>query len=311
MSHADKDQDIPAMPPVSRTTDGPATGGDQPGTGRTDPATTDADEAEAEANAIGAGTDGSGSGSGATVERSPAWVRLWWTPLVLFAVLGLLAAGAGLRTLIDHPPGDSSVDVGFARDMSEHHSQAVQMAMLEFRRGGDAEIRSVAQDIALSQQHERGVMATWLSGWGRPPTSAQEPMAWMGGQHGSAGHGEHGGHGDHSGTAPSAAASPGGTSTTGPTGSSTEGGAGSVRMPGMATEAELARLAAASGRDLDVLFVTLMIRHHRGGVEMAQYAALHAEEDKVRALARAMALNQSKEINEMQRYLDRLGAPPA
>ncbi|WP_420497161.1 DUF305 domain-containing protein [Parafrankia sp. FMc2] len=247
----------------------------------------------------------------APAERSPAWVRLWWTPLVLFAVVGLLAAGAGLRGLLDRPPADSSVDVGFARDMSEHHSQAVQMAMVEFSRGGDAAIRSVAQDIALGQQQEIGVMYTWLAGWGRPQTSARAPMAWMtdpddpAGQGG--GHPGHGGMPGLEGNSPAGSTAGGGASTGGAAAEETA----AVRMPGMASEAELARLAAASGRDLDVLFLTLMIRHHRGGVEMAQHASLHAADDRVRALARAMVVNQAKEINTMQDDLERLGAPRA
>ena len=39
-------------------------------------------------------------------------------------------------------------------------------------------------------------------------------------------------------------------------------------MPGMATEAEVARLAAATGVEADRLFLTLMIRHHQGAIAM-------------------------------------------
>ncbi|KLL13157.1 DUF305 domain-containing protein, partial [Protofrankia coriariae] len=87
--------------------------------------------------------------------------------------------------------------------------------------------------------------------------------------------------------------------------------AGSSRMPGMATDAELAQLSTTQGRELDVLFLTLMIRHHRGGIAMAQYAAAQAQEANVRALARAMVINQAVEIDQMQADLRALGAPPA
>ncbi|OAA25243.1 hypothetical protein UG55_102464 [Frankia sp. EI5c] len=279
MSQADEDRGATAMPAESRTTDGTPAGVDL----TRDAAPTGGAEAPERAEA----PEPSG------VERAPAWVRLWWTPLVLFAVVGLLAAGAGLRALIDRPPADGSVDVGFARDMSEHHAQAVQMSMVEFSRGGDAAIRSVAQDIALGQQREIGIMSTWLAGWGRPQTSARAPMAWMAGMTDGDGSGGHE-HGTPSGTA-----------------AGTAGAEQSVRMPGMASEADLARLASASGRDLDVLFLTLMIRHHRGGIEMAQYASLHGADDRVRALARAMVGNQAREIEQMQLDLERLGAPRA
>ncbi|ONH58132.1 DUF305 domain-containing protein [Frankia sp. CcI49] len=294
MNRADEDRGASAMPPASKTTDG-ATEGSEVTDAEGPAADLPADPAAGSTADTAAGsTGGTAAGSAVADYRAPVWVRLWWTPLVLFAVVGLLAAGAGIRALIDRPPADSSVDVGFARDMSEHHSQAVQMAMVEFSHGGDAAIRSVAQDIALGQQREIGIMATWLSGWGRTETAAREPMAWMAGDSGDGGHSAHEGM---------------------DMGAGAEADAGSadmsVRMPGMASEAELARLAGASGRDLDIQFLTLMIRHHRGGIEMAQYAWLHADSDKVRALARAMVGNQDREITQMQADLERLGAPRA
>ncbi len=79
----------------------------------------------------------------------------------------------------------------------------------------------------------------------------------------------------------------------------------------MATDAELAQLSTARGRELDVLFLTLMIRHHRGGITMAQHAAAHARETDVRALARVMVINQAVEIDQMQADLRALGSPPA
>lgn len=327
MSRADEDRGASAMPRDSRTADGTRAETDAaaPGTSTTaatatkpsgmTPTVTEAaglpDAADAERTSpgsdedvlVGAAGSGPAAGARARADRAPAWIRLWWTPLVLFAVLGLLAGGAGLRVLLDRPPADDSVDVGFARDMSEHHSQAVQMAMVEFSHGGNADVRNMAQDIALSQQREIGVMDAWLSGWGRTSTSANAPMAWMADAGAGAGAG---GHGDH-GTAGTGAMNDGTMTGGGMPGRTGE----TVRMPGMATESELGALAAASGRDLDVQFLTLMIHHHRGGVAMAQYASMHADDDRVRALARAMVVNQAWEIDQMQRYLEQLGAPRA
>ena len=56
-------------------------------------------------------------------------------------------------------------------------------------------------------------------------------------------------------------------------------------MPGMATQAELAKLRGLRGRAMDVYFLQLMIRHHKGGVEMAQYGAAHASKTYVRTMA--------------------------
>lgn len=260
-------------------------------TGPSTAAPAGADSAGATGDAPRGGSD-EAAAPGVAAPRPPTWIRLWWTPLVLLAVVGLLAAGAGLRDLLDRPPAEGSVDVGFARDMSEHHAQAVVMAMVEFRSGSDADVRAMAQDIALSQQREIGVMSSWLSGWGRSQVTTAVPMVWM------PGHTTGDEHADHAATGP-------------------DGGSDSaeldptVRMPGMASESELAELASVEGRDADVQFLTLMIRHHRGGVDMAQYAATYGQEDRVRVLARAMVVNQSLEIEQMQRYLEQLGAPRA
>ena len=44
-------------------------------------------------------------------------------------------------------------------------------------------------------------------------------------------------------------------------------------MPGMATPAQMTKLQTLHGSALDIFFLQLMIRHHQGGIEMAQYAA--------------------------------------
>lgn len=45
-------------------------------------------------------------------------------------------------------------------------------------------------------------------------------------------------------------------------------GADNDRMPGMLTQEELNRLAAATGTQFDQLFLEFMIRHHEGALEM-------------------------------------------
>ncbi|WP_322760121.1 DUF305 domain-containing protein [Frankia sp. Cr2] len=206
-----------------------------------------------------------------------------WLPLVLVLVIALLAAGAGLRGIVDQAPGEGSVDAGFARDMSVHHVQAVEMAMVEFRGSADATQRGVAQDVALTQQREIGIMSAWLTQWNLAQISTDPPMGWMRSVH-QASH-----------------------DSSGHDGETTH----STRMPGMATDAELGQLSKASGRELDALFLTLMIRHHRGGITMAQEAAARAQEPDVRALARAMVINQAIEIDQMEADLHAMGAPPA
>jgi uncharacterized protein (DUF305 family) len=81
-------------------------------------------------------------------------------------------------------------------------------------------------------------------------------------------------------------------------------------MPGMATTAELARLDALSGRALDVYFLQLMIRHHQGGLEMAQYGAAHASEPYVRDLASKIVTAQQAEVVSMEQLLRERGGKP-
>lgn len=77
-------------------------------------------------------------------------------------------------------PGDDSVEAGFARDMSTHHEQAVEMALLVRDRTHDPAMRTLATDIVLTQTAQQGQMAGWLAVWGLPQTGDEPPMAWMG-----------------------------------------------------------------------------------------------------------------------------------
>jgi uncharacterized protein (DUF305 family) len=76
------------------------------------------------------------------------------------------------------------------------------------------------------------------------------------------------------------------------------------QMPGMASDAELEALGAAEGRAADEMFVELMTAHHLGGIEMADYALDHAENDEVLKMAAGMAAGQRSEITEMVDQLD-------
>lgn len=75
-------------------------------------------------------------------------------------------------------------------------------------------------------------------------------------------------------------------------------------MPGMATMRELDRLAAATGKAFDALFLRLMIQHHAGGVEMATAASERANLPEVRALAGVMAQAQIEESLVMRELLE-------
>ena len=200
---------------------------------------------------------------------------------LLLAVIGvgLLLLGGGLAVALgigsEAKPSADSVDVGFARDMSAHHLQAVEMANLALQRSTDDAVRGLAFDISSTQQNQVGRMQGWLSLWGYSVTGGRQ-MAWMG----SDAHAAH----DMSMT--------------------------NGLMPGMATEDELASLRSATGKKFDVLFLQLMTRHHQGGSEMAQYAQIHAGEWAVRRLASSIIESQTAETNLMVSMLSDRGAEP-
>ena len=76
------------------------------------------------------------------------------------------------------------------------------------------------------------------------------------------------------------------------------------QMPGMASDEELEELGRLDGRAADELFAELMIAHHIGGIEMADFAVANAANDEVIAMAASMSDGQRGEIAEMLNVLD-------
>ena len=126
----------------------------------------------------------------------------------------------------------SADDVAFMQGMILHHAQAVEMAALVADRTNTPEVTAVAGRINASQADEIDFMQGWLTERGE---TAPEPGAASGMDHGA--------HGDHQ-------------------------MAGHGTMPGMATPAQMAALAAARGEAFDRQFLELMIAHHEGAVTM-------------------------------------------
>jgi uncharacterized protein (DUF305 family) len=81
---------------------------------------------------------------------------------------------------------------------------------------------------------------------------------------------------------------------------------GSHSMPGMATEAEVARLAAATGTEADRLFLTLMIRHHEGALSMVEEHLVNPMAERVEETADDISVTQTKQIGQMKEMLERL-----
>ncbi|MFJ4100836.1 DUF305 domain-containing protein [Amycolatopsis japonica] len=205
--------------------------------------------------------------------------------LVVMLILGF-GLGALTTRLIDSEPeqktpGTGSVEVGFAQDMSVHHLQAVTMAGWARDHTTDPAIKTLAFDIERTQTGQVGRMKGWLGLWGQPEQTTGAYMTWMT---------EPSGHGGHGGAdmKPSNGAP----------------------MPGMATSAELAKLRSLTGKEMDVFFLQLMLRHHMGGTEMAQYGYDHTSIADVKSLTQSMLVSQGAEMTLMKGLLQERGAAP-
>lgn len=106
----------------------------------------------------------------------------WRHPYILPAMLLLLIVGGGIGYWFkaSQIPSESSADVGFARDMSEHHRQAVEVSALLYDRTEDETMRILAYDILTTQQAQIGMMSGWLDAWGYRWFGSGPKMEWMG-----------------------------------------------------------------------------------------------------------------------------------
>jgi uncharacterized protein (DUF305 family) len=86
--------------------------------------------------------------------------------------------------------------------------------------------------------------------------------------------------------------------------------AGHGPMMGMANQEQVRSLALLPTHEAEIGFLQLMIRHHQGGVRMAQEALEQARRPEVRRLATAIVAGQQSEIDTMVEALRQRGARP-
>jgi len=193
-------------------------------------------------------------------------------------------------------PEHTRDDVRFMQGMLHHHAQAMVMTELATRRTSSQDIRLLARRIELSQNDEITLMRRWLETRGeevpelvlRFAEDAHDDHAGHGdhGHHDAhAGHDDHAGHGAHGAHA----------------------GHDSLPMHGMLTDEELARLAAASNREFDLLFLEFMIRHHLGAVQMVADLVASpgsGQEEEISQFASHVEGDQNIEIRRMRGMLN-------
>lgn len=99
----------------------------------------------------------------------------------LALALLFLAGAVGYMIGGDRPPRESSAEVGFLRDMTAHHDQAVEMASLALDQATEPLVRSFAREVLIAQRYELGLMSAWLGEWGYDfDADRAQAMAWMG-----------------------------------------------------------------------------------------------------------------------------------
>ncbi|MEZ3160554.1 DUF305 domain-containing protein [Microbacterium sp. BWT-B31] len=220
-----------------------------------------------------------------TDQERPSRMPRWVVPVLIALAIAALAFAVGRFSTFGSgsaasaTPTNDSAEAGFARDMQVHHAQAVEMAMEIYRKTDDDIVRMLSYDIATGQSAQRGQMYQWLVQWGLPQAGGPA-MAWM------TGTGEHSGHGG--------AATP-------------MSDAEAREAMGMATDAELSELGAASGTEADCLFLSLMISHHEGAIPMAEAVLELGSEPGVLTMAQSMKDTQTAEIDAMESSSARLG----
>lgn len=171
-------------------------------------------------------------------------------------------------------------DVAFMQNMIPHHQQAVDMAELVEDRTNSEALTEVAGRIKASQADEIAFMQDWLSNRGEAVPGDSKKNKRRGGNH----------KGHHHMMSEE-----------------------DMAMMGMATKAQLAALKDAKGTDFDEMFLTLMIRHHKGAVDMVE--TLHkqpgsAYDPVLYEFTNDIVADQTAEIDKMNIVLSGLSKDP-
>jgi uncharacterized protein (DUF305 family) len=154
-------------------------------------------------------------------------------------------------------------DVSFAQGMIPHHQQALEMAKLAADRASSAEVKDLAARIEKAQDPEIQTMSGWLKSWGKDVTTSDSSMESMPGM-------EHSAHSD---------------------------------MPGMMDSKDMDKLEKASGADFDTMFLTMMIEHHKGAIEMATTEKDKGKYGPATSMSDGIITAQTAEITEMNKLL--------
>lgn len=185
---------------------------------------------------------------------------------VLAAALVLALGGCGSSDSSDGASSNAAhndADVAFASQMVPHHEQALQMVAMSEGRELSADFEQLTQDIQDAQQPEIDEMKGWLETWGEPTASGHDGMGNM---------------------------------------SDMPGMSGSA--PGMMDDDDLGALTNTSDRSaFEKMWLTMMIAHHEGAIEMSKTELADGEFQPALDLADSIIASQTAEIALMKQML--------
>jgi len=163
----------------------------------------------------------------------------------------------------------TAADIEFMSGMISHHAQAVQMAKWAESHNASKAVTIFCGRVATAQTAEIGLMQQWLAERRQPVPDADPRGMKM----------------DMGGTTHFMA------------------------MPGMLTDEQMKRLDASRGIEFDRLFLTFMVQHHRGAIQMVDklFGTPGAGQDEiVFKFANDVQVDQSTEIDRMMQMLEAL-----
>lgn len=181
-------------------------------------------------------------------------------------VVGASSAGAiaaAEEAAIQYAPADAE----FMQQMIPHHAQAVIMARWAATHGARADVKILAERIAVAQADEIRLMRRWLDerSLEMPDSMSTKHVMRM------------------------------------------NGVTHEMLMPGMLTDAQMSALDGARGSAFDRLFLTGMSAHHEGAIAMVRELLKHGDaghNDTVWRFATDVEADQTTELLKMRRMLE-------
>lgn len=83
-----------------------------------------------------------------------------------------------------------------------------------------------------------------------------------------------------------------------------------MQLPGAASmNMDMGHMQTSSGHDFDMMFVDMMIPHHRGALEMSRDALQKAQRQELKEFAQETIDKQEKEIAELEAWKKSMGMP--